>query len=266
MGLLDVERMFQYDYIFIDALLLVIWLLFIIRYKKWKALKVSIMFSVLVYFIDAIWWWNSPWGTGGFIREYWLGTPETYVQHPLDPSMLLNLLKFGSDFMMTISYSLYAFTWLWIIFENIEKKDVEEIVLFTTLFFGFWMILPWISILLPINDLPVRTVRHMDTQLIIWIVNVFVGYLLLSIMYGTNLFKSKDPKTILYVFVIGCTESFFMEFPLFVSGIRPINIWFLIYEIFFLFNQGAPYLYILYDKIFPLLLKKIKTSKIENSG
>ncbi len=253
MGLLDVERIFQYDYIFIDAVLLGIWLIFVIKYKKWKALKASIIFSILVYIIDAIWWWNSPWGTT-FIREYWFD--EIAVQHPFDPNIFINLLKLGADFMMTISYSLYAFTWLWIMFENFEKTDRKEIFLFTCLFFGFWLILPWISLIFPIYDLPVRTVRHMDTQLVAWIANVFIGYAILALIYGTNKFKSKNPKIILYVFIIGCTESFFMEFPLFLAGIRPINIGFLFYEIFFLFNQGAPYLYLLYDKIFPFLIKK----------
>ena len=256
MGFLDVERSFQYDYIFFDAMLLLIWLFFVIKYKKWKALKVSIIFSILVYIIDGVIWWNTPWGSGKFIREYWFGSPEIAVQHPFDPNMLLNLLKFGSDFMMTISYSLYAFTWLWIIFENIEKRDKKEIILFTSLFFGLWLILPWISILIPLYDLPVRTVRHMDTQLIVWIVNVIIGYALLTLIYGTNIFKRKNSKIVFYVFIIGCTESFFMEFPLFISGIRPINPFFLVYEVFFLFNQGAPYLYILYDIIFPYLIKK----------
>ena len=102
MGFLDVERSFQYDYIFFDAMLLLIWLFFVIKYKKWKALKVSIIFSILVYIIDGVIWWNTPWGSGKFIREYWFGSPEIAVQHPFDPNMLLNLLKFGSDFMMTI--------------------------------------------------------------------------------------------------------------------------------------------------------------------
>ena len=219
----NAERTFQYDYIFIDAALLIIWLTVVIKFKKWKALKASILFGIIVYFIDAVWWWNTPW-RDTFIREYWFGTPERAVNHPLDVDVLVNIMKFGADFMMTISYSLYAFTWLWIVFENIEKKDKKEIIIFTGLFFGIWLSLPWISILLPINDMQVHTVRHMDTQLIIWIVNVFIGYSLLTIIYGTKLFKSKNPKVIFYVFVIGCTESFFMEFPLFISGIGQINI------------------------------------------
>ena len=115
---------------------------------------------------------------------------------------------------------------------------------------------PFISLLLPIDDRLVETVRHMDTQMAVWIINVIVGYIILSILYGTDKFNSKAPKIIGYVFIVGCLQSFFMEFPLFISSIRPTGILFLIYEIFFLVNQGAPYLYILWDKVIPKLAKK----------
>ena len=157
--------------------------------------------------------------------------------------------------MMTISYSLFAFTWLWIVFENIEKKDLKEVGLYSALYFCFWMLIPLLSLLLPINDTTVYCVRHMDTQISAWIINVIVGYSILVILYGTNIINKKNRKIILYIFLIGCLESFYMEFPLFVSGIRPNNILFLIFEIFFLFNQGTPYLYILWDVIIPILKK-----------
>ncbi|MBY9004637.1 MAG: hypothetical protein KGD73_11735, partial [Candidatus Lokiarchaeota archaeon] len=53
----------------------------------------------------------------------------------------------------------------------------------------------------------------------------------------------------------------FMEFPLFIYRIRPTGLPFLIFEVFFLFNQGAPYLYILQIEVFPFLNKKIKYKK-----
>jgi hypothetical protein len=232
----------------------VIWLLVVIKKKKWKALKAGIIFGFCVYMIDAVFWWNIPAGPlypGANIREYVIGG----VQMP-NPLGGYFLLKFGADFMMTFSYSLFAFTWLWIIFENFEKRDFREIGLFSGLYFCSWMLIPFISILLPINDTLVHSVRHMDTQIIAWLVNVVVGYVILAIFYGTNIVKKKNPKMILYVFVVGCVESFYMEFPLFISGIRPTNVPFLIYEIFCMFNQGAPYLYILWDVFLPKLKEK----------
>ena len=253
--IINAARNFQYDYIFFDAIFLTIWVLILIKNKKWSALKAGILFGIFVYFIDAIWWWNSPAGSnypaGTYIREYWIGGIQ--MPHPLGEYFLI---KFGCDFMMTISYAMYAFAWLWIIFENIEKRDKKEIILYTSLYFGFWMLTPFLSLWIPISDVMVNTVRHMDTQLIAWIVNVIIGYIILAIIYGTNKFKRKKPIIIVYVFIIGLTQSFFMEFPLFLSGIRPTGVIFLIYEVFFLFNQGAPYLFILWDLVIPWLHKK----------
>ncbi len=248
-SLTNAERTFQYDYIFIDVFFLAIWLSLIIKNKKWKALKAGVFFAICVYLIDAVFWWNIPAGPlypGEYIREYLIGGVQ--MPHPLGSYFFI---KFGADFMMTISYSLFAFTWLWIVFENIKKRDLKEIGLYSGLYFCSWMIIPLLSFLLPINDTIVYTVRHMDTQFSAWVVNVIVGYSILALIYGTNIIKKKNPKIIIYVFVIGCVESFYMEFPLFVFGIRPTNVPFLIYEIFFLFNQGAPYLYTLWDVIFP---------------
>lgn len=252
-NLTQASRKFQYDYIYIDIFFLSLWLGLLIKYKKWNALKFSFITGLIVYLIDAVWWWNALAGTryspDTYIREYWIGDIE--MPHPLGDYLLV---KFGADFMMTISYSLFAFGWLWIVFDNIRgEKQINELILFTVFYFCSWIIIPLLSILLPLNDTIVYTVRHMDTQFIIWILNVIVGYGILSLIYGTNIINRKNPKILGYVFLIGCLQSFFMEFPLFVFGIRPKDFAFFVFEIFFLFNQGAPYLFIVVDIILPSL-------------
>lgn len=257
----EAKRTFEYDYIIFDLIFYLIWIGALIKKKKWNALKAGIVTGFLVYLIDAVIWWNSPAGNnyspGTYIREYWIGGIQ--MPHPLAEYFWL---KFGADFMMCISYSIFAFAWLWIMFENIEKRNYKEMFFFTALYFGVWMLIPFLSFLIPINDTIVYTVRHMDALLVVWITNVFIGYIFLTLIYGTNWFGSKDLKVIGYVFVIGCLESFFMEFPLFISGIRPTGILFLLYEVLFLFNQGAPYLYVLYDKILPWLGQKMKKKEM----
>ena len=262
----DAARNFQYDYIIIDAIFLSIWITILIIKKKKIPLLAGVVTGILIYLIDAVFWWNIPAGpnypAGTYIREYWIGGIQ--MPHPLGNYFLV---KFGCDFMMTISYAIFAFGWLWIMFENFTKEENEavlkkETILFTGLYFGFWMLTPYMSYILPINDIIVNTVRHMDTQLIIWIINVVIGYTILIIIYTSGKFGKRNPRIILFVFIIGLAQSFFMEFPLFITGIRPTGVVFLIYEIFFLFNQGAPYLYIIYDKIFPILNRKIK--KVNN--
>lgn len=259
-GFNEAWRRFQYDYIYIDGIFFIIWVFILIKKKKLKPLKFGIFTGIIVYFIDAVFWWFLPAGTnyppGTTIREYWIGgvkVPTSYGGYFWQ--------KFGADFMMTFSYSMFIFAWIWIMFENYVKRNYKEILFYTTLFFAAWMITPILSSLLPIDDTIVETVRHMDTQMITWFVNASIGYLILILIYGTNIFKSKDWNVIIFVFILGCLGSFFMEFPLFITGIRPTGILFLLYELIILFNQGAPYLYILYDKIFPLLNKKILKRK-----
>ena len=251
------RRLFDYDYIFFDSFFLTIWITIMVKHKKWNPLKFGIFTGFIIYFIDPIVWFNLPAGNsyaaGTFIREYWIG--GDYMPRPLGDYFWV---KFGADFMMTFSYSMFAFGWLWIMFENFFKKNFKEILLFTLLYFIFWMLIPLLSQIIPLNDTQVDTVRYMDTQMIAWSINLILGYLLLSLIYGTNKFGSKKPKIILYVFVVGCVGAFFMEFPLLIFGIRPTGVLFLLYEVLFMLNQGAPYLYVLYDKILPWFFVKIR--------
>ena len=251
------RRIFDYDYIFFDGFFLTLWIAIMVKYKKWNPLKFGIFTGFIIYFIDSIVWFNLPAGNsylaGTFIREYSIG--GVYMPRPLGDYFWV---KFGADFMMTFSYSMFAFGWMWIMFENFFKKNLKEILLFTLIYFISWMLIPLLSLIIPLNDTQVDTVRYMDTQMIAWSINLIVGYLFLSLIYGTNKFGGKKPKTILYVFVVGCVGAFFMEFPLLIFGIRPTGVFFLLYEVLFMLNQGAPYLYILYDKILPWFFVKLR--------
>ena len=255
-------REFEYDYIFVDSVFLTIWIAILIKYKKWKPLKFGIFTGFILYFIDCIVWFNLPAGpnypTGTYIREYWIG--GIYMPRPLGDFFWL---KFGADFMMTFSYAMFAFGWLWIMFDNFVKRNLKEVIIFTLLFFTFWMLTPLFSLLIPLNDTQVRSIRYMDTQMLAWSINLLVGYIFLSLIYGTKKFGSRKPKIILYVFTVGCIGAFFMEFPLLIFGIRPTGILFLLYNVIFMFNQGAPYLYVIHNKILPWLFVKIKKSSLE---
>ena len=250
-GLTEVMRQFQFDYIYIDAFFLVIWLIIILKNKKLSALYAGLILAILVYIIDAVIWWNVPAGSslpGKNIREYWIG--GNAVLHGWNS---LTILKFAADFMMTISYALFAFTWLWIMFESWFSKNFREIFLYSSLLLGSWLLTPFISFLLPLNDTPVISLRHMESQFITQIVVVLIGYIAMILLYCTKWFHSFDPKVVLFIFGVGCFQAFAMEFPLWLSNIRPSGVDLLIYEIIILTNQGAPYLFIIWDKILPAL-------------
>ncbi|MHA1803470.1 MAG: hypothetical protein ACTSU4_02925 [Promethearchaeota archaeon] len=252
----EARRNFQYDYIFIDAIFYVLWVITLIKNRKWKALKAGLVSGFIVYFIDAIWWWNMPAGknypVGTYVREYWIGGIK--MPHPLGSYFWL---KFWADFMMCFSYSMFMFAWLWIVLDNYKEKNLKSSLFYSFFLFGAWLVTPFLSQLLPLDDTVVNTVRHMDTQFTTWIVNVIIGYSILSILYVGGIKVSREPRILGLVFLVGCLGSFFMEFPLFLSGIRPTGISFLLFEVVFLFNQGAPYLYLLHDKILPFLGKKL---------
>lgn len=263
------SRLFEFDYVLFDALFLAGWLFLLIKKKKWNALYFGIFCAAITWMIDALWWWNAPY-QDTFIREYFIGGMNGVEVH----SHLQYLpMKLACDFMMTISYSSYAFPWMWIMYEYIDKnasegglnrEDWNSISIFTSYYFGAWMLLPFFMYLIPLNNTLIYTVRHMDTQIIVWIINLFVGYTIFALIYGTRIIKKLKPEAknqkpiILYVLLVGCLESFFMEFPLFIWGIRPTDPVFLIIEIILLVNQGAPYLYIAYDIVLPYAAKGVK--------
>lgn len=248
----DARRIFQYDYIYVDAIFLIFWIIFLFKNKKTNALIFSAIMAPIIYFIDAVIWWNTSAGpgfpVGTFIREYWIGGIQ--MPHPLGHFFWL---KFGADFMMTLSYALFAFSWIWIMFESIRKNpiDTKKIVKYTSVYFIMWILVPLLSIILPINNTIVEAIRRMDTQLPLMIITVVVGYLILLIIYR------KELGLVARIFLVGVMASLIMEIPLYLFHIRPTGIKFIFFEALFLLNLGVPYLFLLWDK----LLSKIKFTK-----
>lgn len=242
------HRVFQYDYIFIDAFFLILWILILIKNKQYTALLVGAAIAPIIYLIDAQIWWNASAGpnypAGTFIREYWIG--EVHVSRPLGEYFWQ---KFGADFMMTVSYALYTFPWLVIVFRNLrEGRLISRATLgYTGVWLTFWMLVPLFSITLPIDDTPVRAVRYMNTQFPYWIANLAVGYSLLLIVYKKELWKAWS------VIGVGFIGAVIMELPLYLYGIRPTGILFILFEGIFLLNQGVPYVFMTIDKLVPWL-------------
>ncbi len=238
------SRIFQYDYIYIDTIFLLIWILILLRNKKYSAFIFSAIIAPIIYFIDTNIWWNKLIVAGTYIREYWIGSIQ--LPHPLGQYFWP---KFGADFMMTISYALFTFSWLWIMFENLRVKNKNEIIKYTSLFFGFWLLTPLLSIILPIDNTIVETVRHTGSQ--IWLFNLILGYGILLIIYR------KELKTVFKLFLIGMMGAIVMELPLYLFGIRPTGIGFILFESVFLLNQGVPYLFLVWDKLLPKLKLRV---------
>jgi hypothetical protein len=221
----DVARHFELDYIACDAVFLATFVAAMIWRKRYRPLAAGVVCGLLIYVIDGVIW--SALG----IREY--GLPAPWLKHPV-------------DFMMDFSYGVVAFGWMWIAFERRSRADVAG---WTALVFCGWMLVPVASMLLPLDDDPVMTVRHMQSQVALQIGAVVAGYLLLAIL-------GYDRGTVAYLFCVGCVLSFMMEFPLAVTRIRPSGVKPFVYETLILFNQGVPYLFVIYDKILPRMIHR----------
>jgi hypothetical protein len=251
-----VQRFFHYDYIYIDVIFLIIWLIILIKNKKNKALFFGIIIAPIIYLIDAYIWWNTQAGVSfsvnTYIREYWIDGIQ--MPHPLGEYFWL---KFGADFMMTISYALFAFPWLWIVFENLKTRNFKNTIKYTSIWFCFWLLVPLLSIILNIDNSLVHAVRHMNSQYLGWIINFIIGFGILIFIYRKNI------HLVGKLFLVGVIGSLIMEAPLYLFGIRPMTFSVLIFDAIFMLNQGVPYLFLVFDKVIPFVIRKRSISNLQ---
>lgn len=237
----QVERYFQYDYIYFDFIFLIIWIGFLLYKKEYSALLFGFVILPIIYFIDAYVWWTHKIGDV-FIREYFINGSQI-----VNNGFNYSFIKFGADFMMTISYSLFNFVWIWLAFKYFNKyKRVfnKEILTYTLLWFIFWMIIPLLSIVFHMNDSVVHSIRHMQSQNLYWVYITTICYLLLFI------FSKYNYKLTIKLFFVGMVAAFIMEFSLFFYNIRPnIDLDVFIFDTLFMINQSIPLLYFIF-KIF----------------
>ncbi len=226
----DVIRIFDLDYLIFDFIFLLIFLTVLIINKKKIPIYVGFVCGILFLIIDGIIWWNTG------IRE-------------IDPSNT----KIYVDFMMDFSYGLLAFSWVMIMF---ERNSIQEILLWTLFLYGGWLLIASLSQILPLIDLEIITIRHMQSLRVVEIATVVCGYLLL-------IFLRYNYKTILFIFWVGFMLSFMMESYLLLTQIRPSGFELLLYDSFILTNQGIPYLFVIFDKILPKLRDFLRKSKEE---
>ncbi|MFX1321749.1 MAG: hypothetical protein ACFFAQ_08895 [Promethearchaeota archaeon] len=214
----DVIRIFDLDYLIFDFIFFLIFIIVLIKQKEMMPIYVGFVCGILFLIIDGIIWWNTG------IREIHPSNVKIYV-----------------DFMMDFSYGLLAFSWVMIMF---ERNSIKKVILWTLFLYGGWLLIASLSQILPLIDLEIITIRHMQSLRIVEITTVVCGYLLLVIL-------RYNYKTILFVFWVGFMLSFMMESYLLFTNIRPSGFELLLYDSLILTNQGIPYLFVIFDKIIP---------------
>jgi hypothetical protein len=139
----DITRHFQFDYLVSDVAFVALYIVLLVRRERLQALKAGLISATFMYVIDGVIW------TATGVREYGISAP--WIKHP-------------TDFMMTISYGIVGFSWVWIAFDRESWRDVA---FWTIVLFVGWLVVPAMSHLVPLNDDPVTTVRHMQSQ--VWV-------------------------------------------------------------------------------------------------
>jgi len=226
----SITRRFQVDYLLFDTIFMALWVYLLLRRKRREALYVGLICGLAFYVIDGIIW------TATGVREYELPAAG---------------LKFPVDFMMDVSYGIVGFGWAWMAFEH---KSLQDLAFWTVVLFGGWLMIPFASRLVPLADARVVTVRHMASRVWLHVAVVAIGYAaLFALGFST--------RRVLYVFWVGCMLAFMMEFSLLVAGIRSFSLHLLAYETLILTNMGIPYLYIIRDRILPLLSGEVAAHK-----
>ena len=235
-------RVFDADFILFDLVFTVMWV--IILYKKGyiKPLLFGLM-GILVNFIVDYGIWYSIMG----IRTV-EGLPSW-----------MSPLSFFVYF--SITYGIMQYSYVQAMFtkrlDQPEREKKERAQISVLLFLG-WLIIAYLSVLLPLNDLEITVTRTMTDQRFIEVLVVIVEFALLGFLAHNKKFGI-DWKLIGYIFFVGFFVHFSMEFTLFLPGIRKSSIFDLVFNSLLEFNMGTPILYVMLNVLIPHLEKRKTT-------
>jgi len=220
----DVNRYFGVDYIIFDILFALLFLFLLYRNKHrvafWAYFAGGLGINMMVD-------WGFWLHTG--IREIVL--PTSFL--PFISSFDLRVFIFFFWFSLTYGVE-YAYTFV------MFKKDSNKLFWTLLVFFG-WILVALLSQSLHIYDDQITTIRHMaDTRLI------RLGLVVLG--YGILLLLKYPIKKIAYLFAVGFSIHFMMEFALYITGIRPTSLLILVENSLIEFNMGVPFFFLLWDR------------------
>ncbi|MFW9920443.1 MAG: hypothetical protein ACFFED_12645 [Candidatus Thorarchaeota archaeon] len=221
-----VERFFHIDFILMDLIFCLIWILLILKAGYRLEFGLGLLGIIVNFIVDFGIWFNVQ-----GIRT---------LEGPLDP--LLFFIYFSTTYGM-IEYSYVA-----LMFRLNENRDR---VLYTSILYAGWFISGLLSQIIPLNDTIIHVTREMSVYRVPQVLIVIIGYLGLYIL--PKYWKEMDKiqlKYLLYLFIVGILVHFGMEFTLWLAGIRPSPISGVLSEFLFNsfleFNTGVPILFILW--------------------
>ena len=189
-----VARTIGVDFIYFDLIFIAFWVGFLIKKKYWTPIKWGLLGWIIYIFVDYILWY--------------LITQTRHYTGPLDPLLFFIWFCFSPGFVQ-FSYVIVMF----------EKRNRNELVFWTLLFYIGWTFVAVGSQILPLNDVIIEVYRDMnvENQRIIELIMVMANIIIAIFLYYKKKLRLED---ILYLFLIGTLVEFALEFTLTVSGIR----------------------------------------------
>lgn len=222
-----VARTIGIDFIYFDIIFITIWVVFLIKKKYWTPIIFGILGWIIYIFVDYVYWY--------------LITQTRHYIGPLDPFLFFIWFCFSPGFVQ-FSYVIVMF----------EKRNKNELLFWTLLFYIGWTLVSVGSQVIPLNDTIIEVYRNMDVEnqrlneLIMVLINIGVA----AILYFKKKLRLED---VLYLFLVGTLVEFALEFTLSVSGIRQgqggWNILTMIVNTLLEFNLGIILMYLLWIPI-----------------
>ncbi|NVM45236.1 MAG: hypothetical protein HWN79_09990 [Candidatus Lokiarchaeota archaeon] len=189
-----VARTIGIDFIYLDLLFITIWVIFLIKRKYWTPIKWGLLGWIIYIFVDYVYWY--------------LITQTRHYTGPLDPFLFFLWFCISPGFVQ-FSYVIVMF----------EKRNRNELIFWTMLFYIGWALVSVGSQLLPLNDIIIEVYRDMnvENQRLNELIMVLVNIIIAAALYYKKKLRLED---ILYLFLVGTLVEFALEFTLSVSGIR----------------------------------------------
>lgn len=228
-----VARTFGMDFIYFDLIFILIWIFFLIKKKYW----IPIIWGLLGWFSYII---------ADYVIWYIL-THTRYYSGPLDPLLFFMWFCFSPGFVQ-FSYVIVMF----------EKRNRNELIFWTLVYYLGWTIVACGSQLIPLDDRIIMVARDMNVQnqRIIEFSLVIVNVIVAIFLYLKKILRLED---IAYLFIVGTLVEFALEFTLSISNIRQEqgswSLMLLIINTLIEFNLGIVLIYLLW------LIFKVKRYK-----
>ncbi|MBN1329975.1 MAG: hypothetical protein JXA54_10925 [Candidatus Heimdallarchaeota archaeon] len=229
-----VARIFDIDFIYLDLILVSIWIVLLLVRRRFKELLFGLFGYGVVHFTDAVLWYT--------IKETRIIEGSAIDTGIIGPHLFLAYFSF--------TYGMIMFSFAPLMFN--KTIHYLEKILWAVLLYGGWLAIGLISQAVNWNELELIISRDMTTSRLGQILMAVIGYLILLIWKIISEFTDAFPfnlmKTVKWwyfgiLITVGIFIHFSMESTLWIANIRPSDWVVLITNSLLEFNTGIPILF-----------------------